>query len=93
MADIGQYFLNHILTWFVAIQIVVGVLAFLLAHKAAGAIYTWFERHMTLSGLREESSDFRKAKTFLKVIRPMLHSINNSIFQMRNFVTPRAVGG
>jgi len=72
MADIQQLFLNHVLNWFVAMQLAAGGLAFLLAYKAAEAICSWFERHMTLSGLREDDPDFRKARTFLKVIRPVL---------------------
>jgi small-conductance mechanosensitive channel len=55
-----------------AAQLAAGGFAFLLAHKAAGAIRSWFERHMALSGLSEESSDLRKTKTFLKVVRSIL---------------------
>ena len=72
MAGIHQFFLNTVFTWFVAAQLGVGAIAFLLAHIAAGAIRSWFERHMTLSGLSEDSSDFRKAGTFLKITRPLL---------------------
>ncbi len=72
MTDLQQYLLNHVFTRVVAAQFAVGGLAFLLAHKAAGAIRSWFERHMVLSGLSEESPDFRKARTFLKVTRPIL---------------------
>jgi len=72
MADTRQYFLNHVLTWPVAVELAVGGVAILLAHKAAVAFYLWFERRMALSGLGEESSDLLKVKTFLKVIRPLL---------------------
>jgi len=72
MANLQQYFLNYVLTWVMAAQLAIGGFSFLVAHKAAGAIGTWFERHMALSGLREEPSDLRKAKAFLKAIRPML---------------------
>ena len=55
-----------------AAQLAAGGFAFLLAHKAAGAVRSWFERHMALSGLSEESSDLQKTKKFLKVARPIL---------------------
>jgi small-conductance mechanosensitive channel len=70
--QVQQYLLNHVLTWAMAAQLAAGGFAFLLAHKAAGAIRSWFERHMALSGLSEESSDLLKTKTFLKVVRPIL---------------------
>jgi small-conductance mechanosensitive channel len=71
MTDILQDFLNQVLTRAVATQLAVGVIAFLLAHKAAGAIRKWFERYMALSDPSVESSDLRKARTFLKVVRPI----------------------
>jgi len=69
---VQQYLLNHVLTWAMAVQLAAGAFAFLLADKAAGAFRSWLERHMALSGLGEESSELRKAKTFLKVARPIL---------------------
>ncbi|MGO8944458.1 MAG: mechanosensitive ion channel family protein [Syntrophobacteraceae bacterium] len=71
-SQVQQYLLNHVLTWAMAAQLAAGGFAFLLAHKAAGAFRSWFERNMALSGLREESSDLRKSKNFLKVARPFL---------------------
>jgi small-conductance mechanosensitive channel len=73
--QVQQYLLNHFFTWAMAAQLAAGGFAFLLAHKAAGAIRSWFERHMALSGLSEESSDLRKTKTFLEVVRPILSVI------------------
>jgi small-conductance mechanosensitive channel len=72
MADPRQFILDYVLTWPVAIQLTIGGLAFLLAHKAAGVIRLSFERNMALAGLSEKSPEFRKAQTFLKVVRPML---------------------
>jgi small-conductance mechanosensitive channel len=72
MVNIRHFLIDHGFTWFAAIQFAVGGTAFLLAHVAAGAICSWFERQMALSDLREESSELRRARTFLKVIRPML---------------------
>jgi small-conductance mechanosensitive channel len=69
---IQQYVVNDVLTWAVAAQLAAGGLAFLLAHKAAGAMRSWFERHLALSGLDKESSDLRRTRSFLKVIRPIL---------------------
>ena len=72
MTGIQQYFLNNIFTWYMAAQLAVGAIAFLLAHMAAGAVGSWFDRQIVLSSLGEESPDFRKARTFLKVTRPLL---------------------
>ena len=71
-SQLQQYLLNHVLTWAMAAQLAAGCFAFLLAHKAAGSFRSWFERHMALFGLSEESSDLRKTRTFLKVARPIL---------------------
>ena len=70
--QVDQYSVSHVLTWAMAVQLVAGGFAFLLAYKTAGAFGSWFERHMALSGLEEESSELRKANTFLKVVRPVL---------------------
>ncbi|SPF39050.1 putative Potassium efflux system KefA protein / Small-conductance mechanosensitive channel [Syntrophobacter sp. SbD1] len=70
--QVHQYLPNHVLTWAMAAQLAAGGFAFLLAHMAAGAFRSWFERYMALAGLSEESSDRRKTKTFLKVVRPIL---------------------
>ncbi|MGO9022513.1 MAG: mechanosensitive ion channel family protein [Syntrophobacteraceae bacterium] len=70
--ELQQHLVNHVLTWAMAVQLAAGVFAFLLAHKAAEAFPSWFERHMALSGLSEESSDLRKIRVFLKVVRPIL---------------------
>ena len=71
-SQVPQYLLDHVLTWAMAVQLAIGGLAFLLAHKATGAIRSWFERQMALAGLGEESPDLRKTRTFLKVARPLL---------------------
>src|SRR5208337_725326 len=72
LPQVQQFLLNQVLTWAMAAQLAAGGFAFLLAHKAAGAFRSWFERQMALSGLSEESSDLRKTKTFLKVVRSIL---------------------
>jgi hypothetical protein len=70
--QVQQYLLNQVLTWAMAAQLAAGGFAFLLAHKAAGAFRSWFERYMALSGLDEEAPDLRKTKAFFKVARPVL---------------------
>ena len=74
-SQLQQHLLNHVLTWAMAAQLAVGCFAFLLALKAAGSFRSWFERHMALFGLGEESSDLRKARIFLRVARPILFVI------------------
>jgi small-conductance mechanosensitive channel len=70
--QVQQYLLNQVLTRAMAAQLAAGGFAFLLAHKAAGAFRSWFERYMALSGLSEEAPDLRKIKAFFKVARPVL---------------------
>ncbi|SPF39622.1 membrane hypothetical protein [Syntrophobacter sp. SbD1] len=70
--QVQQYLLNDVLTRPMAVQLAAGGFALLLAHKAAGAFRSWFERQMDLSGLSEESSDLQKTRSFLKVVRPIL---------------------
>ncbi len=71
-SQLQHLLLNHVLTWAMAAQLATGSFAFLLAHQAAGAVRSWFERRMVLSGLSEESSDLQKTKKFLKLAGPLL---------------------
>ena len=59
-SQLQHFLLNHVLTWTTAAQLATGGFAVLLAHKAAGAVRSWFERRMVLSGLSEESSDLQE---------------------------------
>ncbi len=72
MVDIQQYFLSNVFTWSVAVQLAICVIAFVLAHKATGAVCSWFGHQMALSTLSEGCSELQKIRTFLKVIRPLL---------------------
>jgi small-conductance mechanosensitive channel len=86
MEDIPQYLLRYVFTWSAAAQLAVGVITFLLAHRAAGAIRSRFERQMALSALSQESSDLRKARTFLKAARPMISVLLLGIaFRLANY--------
>ncbi|MDR3555071.1 MAG: hypothetical protein P4L55_09985 [Syntrophobacteraceae bacterium] len=54
--DIQQYFLANVFTWSVAVQLAAGVIAFVAAHKATGAVCSWFGHQMVLSALSEGCS-------------------------------------
>lgn len=73
--QVDQYFLNQVLTWAMAVQLVAGGFAFLLAHKAAGAFRSWFECHAVVSDSHQWPSDLRRTKTFLKVAHSILSVI------------------
>ncbi len=73
-SQVQQYFLDHVLTWAIAVQLAVGGFAFLLAHKAAKALRSWIGRLIVQSGLDEPShdQDRRKYEILLKVTDPFL---------------------
>ena len=70
--QVQQYLLNNVLTWAMAVQLVAGGFAFLLAHKAAGALRSWIGRLMVQSGLSETDYDRRKYEMFFKITDPFL---------------------
>ena len=68
-----QYFLHHVLSWAMLVQIAATGVALLLAHKATRAIRTWFTRQRAQCEVRQEScDDLRSLITFIKAIGPLL---------------------
>ena len=65
-SQLPQNLLNYVFTWAMAAQLVAGGFAFLLAHKAAGAFRSWFERYMALSGLGEDLPTCGKPRLSLR---------------------------
>ncbi len=68
-----DYFFQHVLSWAMAIQIVVAACAILLAYKVTKAIRTWITNQQAkCSPLQETCRDLTRLTTFSYVLGPAL---------------------
>ncbi len=72
--QVQQYFLDHVLSRAIAVQLALGGFIFLLAHGAAKTLRSWIGRLMDQCGLCEASQYFDRQKyvMFLDVTGPFL---------------------
>jgi small-conductance mechanosensitive channel len=63
-----EYFLQHVFSWTMAVQIGVILLALFLAHRATGAVRSWRIR-------QQEEHPIGREAPFLRVIEPMFATI------------------
>ena len=75
-----EYFFQHVLSWAMAVQVVVIGCALLLAHQASGAIRAWLTRQQAHCATHPEAcADLATLLNFIKVINAFIAFILVSI--------------
>jgi small-conductance mechanosensitive channel len=67
-----EYFFHHVLTWAMAVQLVVAGAACLLANKVVGALRNWFIRQQEQCTAAETRADLASLRPFIRVIDSFL---------------------